>query len=74
MPTLSLTYTAPQANRIAAYYGDLLGLGRDATAAEIKAEIWNTQRLGVAAYEKRKAEIAAIATAAASLTDLGTVT
>ncbi len=74
MPSTTLTYTNNQGQRISATYGDLLGLGRDATAAEVKAEIWNQQRLLVQAYEKRIAVAAAIATADAGLTDLGGVT
>jgi len=74
MPTTTFTYTAPQGARIATAYGKLLGLGRDATAAEIKAEMWNQQRAIVLAQEKSVAEAAALVTANASITDLGVTT
>lgn len=74
MASTTLTYTTQQGSRVATAYGNYLGLGRDATAAEIKAEIWNGIRLLVAAYEKKTAEAAAIAAADSGLTDLGVVT
>lgn len=74
MPTTTFTYTAGQGARMATAYGKYLGLGRDATSAEIKAEMWNQQRILVAAQEKATAETAALVTANAGLTDLGVVT
>lgn len=74
MAAITLTYTAQQASRLATAYGNYLGLGQDANAAQIKAEIWNQQRLLVQAYERKVAEAAAQATADAALTDLGIVT
>lgn len=74
MATTTFTYTNAQATRLATAYGKELGLGRDATAAEIKAEMWNAARLLVAKWEKQTAEAAALATAGAALTDLGVVT
>ena len=75
MASVTLTYTTQQAQRVATAMGDHLGLGRDATAAEVKAEVWNYLRLQIVGpYEKRMAEAAAIATADAGLVDLGAVT
>ncbi len=59
---------------MATAYGKELGLGQDASAAQIKAEIWNQVRAIVAKWEKQTAEAAAVATADAGLTDLGGVT
>lgn len=36
MPTLSIDFTAPQAQRMATAIGGVLRLGRDATPAEVK--------------------------------------
>lgn len=36
MPTLSIDLTNQQAQRVAAAIGSLLGLGRDATVAEVR--------------------------------------
>ena len=39
MATMTITTTAPQDARLVVAYGRKLGLGRNATAAEIKADI-----------------------------------
>lgn len=39
MATLTITTTAPQDVRIVAAFGKRLGLGRDATGAEVKAAV-----------------------------------
>ena len=39
MAVLTITTTAPQDARIVAAYGSKLGLGRNATGAEVKAHI-----------------------------------
>ena len=39
MPTLTIDFTAPVATRLETAYGSFLGLGRDATQAEIKADL-----------------------------------
>lgn len=74
MASTTFNYTTAQGARIATAYGKELGLGRDATASEIKAEMWNQVRFVIAKWEKQTAEAAAIATADAGLTDLGVVT
>jgi hypothetical protein len=40
MPTLNITITAQQANRMAAGVGSILNLGRNATAQEIGQYLW----------------------------------
>ncbi len=74
MASTTFTYTAGQGARMATAYGKELGLGQDASAAQIKAEIWNQVRAVVLKWEKQTAETAALATADAALTDLGGVT
>ena len=74
MASTTFNYTTAQGSRIATAYGKELGLGRDATAAEIKAEMWTAARFVVQKWEKRTAEAAALATADAGLSDLGVVT
>ncbi len=62
MATMTITTTAPQDARIVAAYGSMLGLGRNATAAEVKADVINYIRTSVQSYEKQQA-IAAISIA-----------
>lgn len=69
--TLTITTTAPQDARIVVAFGKYLGLGRNATAAEVKAEVIAFIRLTVAAQEKEAAVKTATNTAVAGLTDLG---
>ncbi len=45
--TITITTTSQQDVRIAAAYGRMLGLGRDATAAEVKQHIISTIRYNV---------------------------
>lgn len=71
MATLTINTTAPQDVRIAKAFGTYLGLGRNATAAEVKAEVINFIRLTVEAQEKAAAVKAATDTATAGLTTLG---
>lgn len=77
MATLTITTTGAQDARIVVAFGRLLGTKdaqgapRNATAAEVKAEIINFIRLTVAAQEQAAAVSAATATAVAGLTDLG---
>lgn len=52
MGTLTITTTAPQDARLVAAYGVILGLGRNATGAEIKAAIIQRIRNDVEAYER----------------------
>ena len=74
MATLTITTTGAQDTRIAAAFGKYLGLPGNASAAQIKAEVFNFVRLIVADQEKKAAEAAALATANAGLTDLGAST
>lgn len=60
MASFSIAVTAEQAQRVSAAYGDFLGLGRDATLAEVKAALIAEVRSVVRAYETRAA-IAAVA-------------
>lgn len=74
MATLTITTTAQQDARIVSAFGKYLGLPGNASAAQVKAEVFNFIRLVVANQEKIAAESAAIATADAGLTDLGSAT
>jgi len=71
MPTTTFNYTAAQATRMAAAFQKELGLASPATEPQIKAEIWNFVRLVCARQEETAAVTPAVATAKASLTDLG---
>lgn len=53
MPTMTITTTAPQAQRVATALGAYLGLGRDATASEIKAHFIEQMKELVLAHERR---------------------
>lgn len=55
MPTLTITTTVPQAQRVAAAFGKRLGLGRDANPAEIKAQVIEYLRTAVWEQEHREA-------------------
>lgn len=55
MPTLTITTTGPQAARIAAAYGAVLGLGRNATEPEVKAEVIRHLRAVVISQEQQTA-------------------
>ena len=59
MPTISLTFDASNATRIATAFGALLGLGRDATQAEVKAYLVTHMR-DVVRERERQAAIAAL--------------
>lgn len=52
MGTLTITTTAPQDARLVVAYGYILGLGRNATAAEIKAYQIQRIRNDVENYER----------------------
>lgn len=52
MGTLTITTTAPQDARLVTAYGSILGLGRNATAAEIKAAVIQSIRNNVENYER----------------------
>ena len=55
MPDLTITFTVGQAARVAEAVGrQYLGLGRDATAAEVKAYVVNFIRAGVINYERAR--------------------
>lgn len=56
MPTTTLTYTAAQGQRMAAAFGKYLGLGRNATEAEIKAWLIRQVRTIVLSQERAAAE------------------
>lgn len=71
MATMTITTTGAQDARIVKAFGSYLGLGRNATAAEVKAEVINFIRLTVRAQEEAAATAAAIETAKAALTPLG---
>lgn len=64
MATLTITTTAAQDARIVAAFGKQLGLGRDATLAEVKAAIIQYVTNAVQAQE----QITAAATALAGVT------
>ena len=70
MATITITTTAEQDARIVAAFGDRLGLNRDATGAEVKADIIQTIKTIVLQYEQRIASQTAID----GVTDLGDVT
>jgi hypothetical protein len=55
MPTLTITTTVAQANRVASAFGKALGLGRDATEAEVKQEVIRLMRSVVIARERQDA-------------------
>ena len=55
MPSITLTFDATQAARLAKAFGTYLGLGRDATAAEIKADFVERLRYIVVQQEKDEA-------------------
>jgi len=59
MATLTITTTGAQDARIGAAFGDYLGLGRNANAAEVKARTIEFIRNVVQEYERR-AQVAAI--------------
>lgn len=52
MPTMTITTTVDQAQRIAAAVGRALGLERDATGAEVKEFLINHLRCTVHDYER----------------------
>jgi len=55
MPSLTITTTAEQASRLASAYGAKLGLGRDATQAEVKAALIAEMKSVVRSYEAERA-------------------
>ena len=61
MATVTITTTAPQDARLAPAYGAKLGLGRNATTAEVKAYLIGVLQADVRNYEFQIAQ-AAIAT------------
>ena len=58
MAVLTITTTAAQAQRVATAFGSRLSLGRDATNAEVKAEVINMVRAIVLGYESDQAKAA----------------
>ena len=72
MATLTITTTAPQDARIVAAFGRYLGLPGNASAAQVKTEVFNFIRLTVADQERKAAEAAALATV--NIPDLGSAT
>lgn len=71
MATFTINTTSAQDARLVVAFGTYLGLGRNATAAEIKHEIGNYLRLLVADQERNAAVKAATDAAVAALVDLG---
>ena len=70
MASMTITTTAQQDARIVAAYGTKLGLGRNATGAEVKEEVIRMIKRDV-----REQEFFVASTSAqAALTDLGIVT
>lgn len=67
MATLTITTTSQQDARIVAAFGAELGLGRNATAAEVKAAIINYVKTVV--YEREKAAARVSAEAAVTTID-----
>ena len=59
MATLTITTTGAQDARIIAAFGSRLGLGRNATGAEVKAAVIQYVRECVQGYEQNAAMIAA---------------
>jgi len=60
MGTLTITTTAPQDARLVAAYGSILGLGRSATAAEIKADIIATYKQRLKNFRDGRAAMVAV--------------
>jgi hypothetical protein len=60
MPTLSITYTAAEGNRIAAAYGDKLDLAQPATQAQVKAALVAEVKSVVRGYEAQQAHAAVV--------------
>lgn len=60
MPSMTITTTAPQAQRLVTAFGDRLALGRDATEAEIKAWTIAQLREVVRSYERKVAVATAV--------------
>ncbi len=58
MPSITLTFDAAGAARIAKAMGQYLGLGRDATVAEVKADFIERLRYIVVEQEKAAAAVA----------------
>lgn len=75
MPTITITTTTAQGNRVASAFGKSLGLKdgnnqpRDATNAEVRAYLVKALRDVVFSVERQAAEQAALATV--SVADLG---
>lgn len=65
MPTLTIVLTTQQGDRVAAAFGSLNQLGRDATAAEVRAYLIAYMK-AIVGERERAAQIAAI-----SIADLG---
>ena len=59
MATLTITTTGAQDTRIIAAFGDKLGLGGNANAAQVKADIIAYIKNIVQSYETRAAAVAA---------------
>ena len=70
MPTLTITLTTEQAQRVATGVGEKLRLGRAATLDEVREELIKYLRSQVRQGERKAAE----RTARESLTDLGNIT
>ena len=64
MPTLTINFTADQASRIAAAYGDkIVHGGAPLTMAQFKAHLIAEMKSTVLSYETRQAHRAAVAAA-----------
>ncbi len=61
MATLTITTTAPQDARIVTAFGNLLNLGRDANASEVKAQVIAYISGVVRSYEVEAAYRASVA-------------
>lgn len=60
MATVTITTTAPQDARLGPAYGDKLGLGRNATVAEVKAYLISVLQADVRNYESVQAQLAIV--------------
>ncbi len=54
MASITITTTPPQDQRISPAFGSILGLGRDATVAEVKQALIGWIRASVQDYERRQ--------------------
>lgn len=61
MASVTITTTAPEDARIAPAFGDFLGLGRNATAPEVKTALVAFLKNTVLSYEQQQAAKQAVA-------------